>query len=404
MQVAIVDPVFRAALGHFVWHVRLAEEMVRRGASVTIFGRRDCGDTQIEGVRTFPVFTPRPGTQADADKVLGPYNRYVQRNRTVEQELRALPPAAVEGIDLLLVMTPREDELTGIAAWIHGLHAHRPRFVLVELMHANGMSFTPQGVRIGNSLKALLFRRGVDAIRACGARAVFGAMGEEHVQSYRALSGIKIVSLPVVLGFPEAMAETPVRPGKVQLFIGGARGEKGIRLLPAAVELLATEMPDSTFAVDISDPGGADLAPALAELGSLADRLPNFELHLGPMDPRDYGRRLAEGEVIVLPYDRSSYLNRTSGVLWEAVYLGRSVIVPEDCWIEREAGRLGASYATTAARGTASYAAELLAILRSGRLDPKVAMAAGERFRAANGLTVAADYLDRVVGIPLAGG
>ncbi len=31
-------------------------------------------------------------------------------------------------------------------------------------------------------------------------------------------------------------------------------------------------------------------------------------------------------------------------------------------------------------------------------------MAAGERFRAANGLTVAADYLDRVVGIPLAGG
>ena len=68
-----------------------------------------------------------------------------------------------------------------------------------------------------------------------------------------------------------------------------------------------------------------------------------------------------EAEAVLIPYDRARYYNQSSGIVWEAVATANTLIIPADCWLEREAARLGAGYVTFESH-TAEAAAQAVAV------------------------------------------
>jgi hypothetical protein len=59
----------------------------------------------------------------------------------------------------------------------------------------------------------------------------------------------------------------------------------------------------------------------------------SYHVHLGPFDRDEYKQRLAELDIVMLPYDPQIYRNKTSGVFAEAVGLEKVVVVPEGTWM-----------------------------------------------------------------------
>lgn len=120
-------------------------------------------------------------------------------------------------------------------------------------------------------------------------------------------------------------------------YIGDARTEKGFHLLPAIV---ATCRQDPSlrgrvkfaFQANYNVPGGEPLCVvAKSQLRLVDDE--KVILAEQPLGPQEYDRLLAQSDIGLLPYLRSNYYARSSGVLIEYLSAGIPVIVPSNTWL-----------------------------------------------------------------------
>jgi glycosyltransferase involved in cell wall biosynthesis len=134
-------------------------------------------------------------------------------------------------------------------------------------------------------------------------------------------------------------ADSPRRAGAPLriAFLGGARSEKGYQDLPAIVGKLWTEHVErgkTRFVIhsafELPGPTAA-VAAARAALG----RLPPDKVSLldQPLDSGDYCQLNRQCDIGLLPYDRSRYHARCSGVLVELLSAGVPVVVPAGTWL-----------------------------------------------------------------------
>lgn len=130
------------------------------------------------------------------------------------------------------------------------------------------------------------------------------------------------------------------------VYLGDARQEKGYQHLPAVAAELADDLAQGRVRMVLQSnfnlPGGeAGIAAARAALA--AHR--NVTLLTDPLDEKTYVRVLHEASLVLLPYDASRYVARTSGVLAEAIHAGVPLVVPEETWMADQLRRHGAGVA-----------------------------------------------------------
>src|SRR5262249_10335076 len=65
------------------------------------------------------------------------------------------------------------------------------------------------------------------------------------------------------------------------------------------------------------------------------------DLIMGSLPPQQYVEVLHRADIVLLPYDALRYRSRSSGVLAEALKLGRPTVIPEGTWMARVAGASG---------------------------------------------------------------
>lgn len=73
-----------------------------------------------------------------------------------------------------------------------------------------------------------------------------------------------------------------------------------------------------------------------------ADRLrPHAEMVEGILSPDDYRQRMVEADIILVPYRREAFRSRTSGVISDAILLGKPVVTTEGTWCGDQVQRFG---------------------------------------------------------------
>lgn len=152
---------------------------------------------------------------------------------------------------------------------------------------------------------------------------------------YRTLIGADLTVFPQPQITVREARTTPFEPAAAFTFgsLGPARLEKGVDLFEEAALAFLKARPDAnarfvlqwTAPIQLAD--GTDMKP-MPEL--LAD--PRFVLIDKPMDSETYETELAGIDCMVLPYRKSSYHGRISGVAVEAATAGIPVIYTEDTW------------------------------------------------------------------------
>lgn len=166
--------------------------------------------------------------------------------------------------------------------------------------------------------------------------------------------------LPLPTRWPELCQAIRPDPGVVFGFFGGLRMEKGASIIAQAIPAFAARYPDTRFLVHAPAPPSESDLFAVAALKAV----PQVELIHDNFDCKgDYFKQFLRASCILLPYDPAAYAYRTSGILIEALGLGRLIITTKGSWLHAESQRRGGM-----AFGMINYTAtDLLACLGEAR-------------------------------------
>ena len=174
--------------------------------------------------------------------------------------------------------------------------------------------------------------------------------------------------------------------------IGFANRAKGYRLLPQAMRHVLDRHRDVRFMIHGIVKGSDAEAdqPMFDRLAALGERV---EVRQEVLTSDEYLARLAEADLLLLPYDPDVYRRRGSGVFADAHHVGIPVVAPKDCAFARPAFDDGWGVAMTEYDGKSLGIAVLEALDRLAPLSACAAQAAG-RVR---------DDLSRVLGASVEG-
>jgi glycosyltransferase involved in cell wall biosynthesis len=174
--------------------------------------------------------------------------------------------------------------------------------------------------------------------------------------------------------------------------IGFANRAKGYRLLPQAMRHVLDHHRDVRFKIHgiVKGSDGEADQPLFDRLGELGERV---EVRQHVLTSDEYLARLAETDLLLLPYDPDVYRRRGSGVFADAHHVGIPVVAPKDCAFARPAFDQGWGVAMTDYDGKSLGIAVVEALERLASLSACAAEAAG-RVR---------DDLGRTLGAAVAG-
>ncbi len=161
----------------------------------------------------------------------------------------------------------------------------------------------------------------------------------------------RVTSLPVeVFSIPHTkQISQSIYPAQVTLNVtqiriiclGNPRQDKGILNFLEAIQIINTSEYGKRckFVVQANDPGYG----TQQELSNfMKDPPENTSFITELMKPDDYFSTLFQSDIVVLPYWKSVYEFRTSGVFVEAVCAGKIVVCSKDTWMADELRSIGA--------------------------------------------------------------
>ena len=339
-RLLVVEEALKDFVGHWYEYVKaVAELSTAAGAKVEVVGHTLASEALRRDSGVYPLF---PATLWDGDDRHGlPGWRKLGLPRhnwlvfwTMRRFLRDHGP-----FETTFVPT-----VVGHHIWAWRLLSLLyPRRIgrLVLLIRNNAASYAPGSTVPTFNRAAMLLKWGLRSFASDidAGRVVFATDSARLADEYRQLAGLTPVVFPSPRVAPPAagLGAGPVArdPSAPLLFscLGPARFEKGIDVLQQAIALYLADphAPPARFAIQwpspIEDANGAPYPP---DAGLAASGRVDFLDQ--PLDSAQYDALLASTDCMVLPYRRSSYFARISGVAVEAVTGGIPVISTSDTW------------------------------------------------------------------------
>jgi hypothetical protein len=139
-----------------------------------------------------------------------------------------------------------------------------------------------------------------------------------------------------LLSIPRPVAASEVGPpprgGPVIGLLGRFRIEKGARCYDAVIGTTLDLFPDATVNVELGSDSVGGAGEIAARLRQIWQGDPRVVLVDGHLTAGAYAALIASSDVVVLPYEMQSYGSGTSGVLHDALALGRTVLATPIAW------------------------------------------------------------------------
>jgi hypothetical protein len=122
--------------------------------------------------------------------------------------------------------------------------------------------------------------------------------------------------------------------GPVVGLVGSLRIEKGARHYDEIIRETLATAPTTIVKVQVSNEGAGELADIAGRLVHDWATEPRVELLTGHLTPEAYADLIGSTDVVVLPYEPSTYSSGTSGVVHDTLALGRVVLTTRIAWAE----------------------------------------------------------------------
>jgi glycosyltransferase involved in cell wall biosynthesis len=321
MKIVIVDPGLSGPGGHNgALFEELARELPRLGFAPTFL----CSRNLPVGALAAPDATVVPLFGIDGYAPHAPLfaseAAFAAALESIEAELHA-----VDWQDVAAVLMPTVYPLHLIALARVLPQRLPPAQVPVALGLLMPTSFWASDAAVAEALGELMLTA-LQALRAHGpalAYAEAGAFifGAQRLELPRLLPPVAQDTEALI----DALRESAARPDPAQAlsfgFFGSPFTSKGIERLRQAIAIAAADPAWAHRVELVIPPGHAAVAEAYARLG------PRVTVRAGRRDNHDYLRAMAAVDVVLLPYDPAHYRDKLSGVLFEAIALGKPVVV-----------------------------------------------------------------------------
>ncbi len=382
-RLLIVEEALKDYVGHWYEYVRAVAELAQgEGDRVSVVGHRRATPALVAELAVEPLFARSPW-DGDYREPFAPWRKLAilrhawQTVRQIGAVLRRRGPFDCTFVPTVFVFQ--------IWAWWL-LYALYPARIgrLVLLVRNNVATYRPDSAVPVFGGVSHVIGWGIRAFAGdvAAGRVVFATDSRRLAAEYRELTGIDFVVFPS----PRIAAPMPARPRRRAAqpmhfaCLGPARFEKGIDVLQQAIAryLADPASPPARFTIQwpapIRDAAGQRYEPdsGLAASGQVA-------FVTEPLDSAGYDALLGQTDCMVLPYRRSAYFARISGVAVEAVTAGIPVITTADTWTAELVETAGAGLLVP--DGDAASLTAALATLAARR--PRFARLAAERSKTA---------------------
>lgn len=335
----VVDPNLRDRLGHhFEYDYSLLEPVLRRGYEFLVLGHRQvekaiASAMPVEGVFPHDIWERFPGLARIPGGVGHKLDILLSNLRFFRVLCSRLPSRTVTADWVVFGHMITLHQLLGWAWWFRSLSPRNlPRLVLLFRYSAEWFA---------NSRFAAHAFRLLEGAHAPD-RVCLGSDSERLAREYARFTRLPFQVFPIPhtthqVGPGEFASQSLARRPMCLVSVGNARDEKGfLEILQAIVQLHNSgQLQRFKFILQSNDlyaPNTAtEILSTIAEIKKL--KLDNVRFIDEVLSTEAYYGLLREADVVLLPYWRSIYASRTSGIFVEALAAGRTVIVTEDTWM-----------------------------------------------------------------------
>jgi len=321
--------------GHVLWEPKLlAEELGHRGTETRILGHSTIDANDFPGVRVLPAFQLHHREPVSTDPEWGYLENFVVHNMAFEKSLARLDSGLFDNA-LMMFLDMSERQMLGTVRWLRRFDDTTRPHVAMLLQGQRDWSSRNTALEMYGKIWAGCSNTFKSRVKLCVRSDMLAA-------NYEPIFRMRPHVLPSILGPTEREVRATQERNGAQTgpllvsFLGGARSERGVGLMPEVVRHCAPL--GIRFLIQLTDPHGAD-SGLLDAVKALRDR-PDVRFHDGKLSRDQYNDWIAQS-VVLLPYDAALYKTRSSGVYDEAKSLGAPVIVPADTWMAEEVSRIG---------------------------------------------------------------
>jgi glycosyltransferase involved in cell wall biosynthesis len=325
MKLIILDPGLTELSGHhFNYNSYIFKECKVRGIGLTIFSHAACDESVADVLpirRCFDVNTydcQTVVTQEDMKYKFSTFNNMMEVNLLETVDIQFDPE------DIIIMITATVFQIVGVLNWYSTLPVERPR-ICIQFMHQPWYL----GLESDPDYCTSLLRHAMGAwADQSDLRITFAADQDVLGNFLHEVSGFPIRILPMPIDYPPLpIGESPIGEGKAGTgrlrigFLGDGRPEKGLHhLVRAIIDQKDDPLPNVDFFIHISNQQGRIAYDLLKDV-------PNCTVVCKQFTGAEYWETARSCDVIVLPYDPKYYHIRGSGILFEAMGLGKPIVV-----------------------------------------------------------------------------
>jgi glycosyltransferase involved in cell wall biosynthesis len=335
--------------GHFQSWIRAIRQMhLDAGADVYIAGNRAVIPDVRDDLKVLPVYSENSWDQRISGKWPA-WRRHlwalIHNWRVFFETKSALTTTGP--VDVVVFTAVRIHHVIGIRILCLiglGVHFKRIVFFLLTSQAEYNPDFTSYRFSAQSRLLALVLR----SFRHLSRSGLVILAGDSHItcSEYQKLAGIRMALFPS----PGASLshENDARPNENIVFtmLGVSTWDKGIDVFQAAILQFLARNPrcSVSFVLQWSVPCIRPDGHVISASESLRhdSRVTFIERRLSN---DEYDSYFSASDFIVLPYRKSTYYNRISGVAVEAALSGKPMIVTENTWLSWAINQFGAGFA-----------------------------------------------------------
>jgi glycosyltransferase involved in cell wall biosynthesis len=353
-RLLICEEALKDEVGHWFEYCRAVEQIhAGYGVETTILAHSDVASSVMRASRAIPFFDETCWDGANVEpRLIKRYWGILAHNWRVFKRVDAfLRVQGFFGVAFAPTVT-----IHHLIAWrlLAAVHCN-DRLGRIILLFRNNVGYYVDGDDNPRFRRAsLLFRmlmKSFASLVASG-RVVFATDSDRLADEYEALASMRPVVFPSPRVAPCVIEpdrdSADLRKRALQFScLGPARFEKGVDVLQDAIRMLLRwkvaegDEVEMRFVIqwnmEILDAAGE---PYRVDPELLTDD--RVEIISAPLDADAYADELRRTDCMVLPYRRSSYFARISGVAVEAVTAGIPVIFTKDTWCEEFVEKCGA--------------------------------------------------------------
>jgi hypothetical protein len=156
-------------------------------------------------------------------------------------------------------------------------------------------------------------------------------------KQYQAVRGLQCALLPIPPGHEPSSRARQDKSGVINVtYLGDARAEKGFQHLADVVWTTFVEIPEGVRFTIQANLNAPNADKAIDKARTALSRYPKnqVDLRTQALDKEEYSLLLAESDIVLLPYSKFDYRNRSSGILVEAIAAGKVVVIPSATSLE----------------------------------------------------------------------